>query len=226
MQAVILVAGKGKRMKHLTKNSAKPMLKIKGKPILEYKINALPKKVKEVIFVVSHCSEQIMKHFKKKFNGRKITYVFQNRLNGTAGALHTAKCILKDKFLVMNGDDLYRKKDLINIIKHDFAVLAYEVEDPRLYAVIKKNQSGNVMEIIEKPKNKKNKLTNIGVYVLNKKFFDYDLVPIGKGEFGLPQTIAKMAKDCKVKVVKATAWHPIGNPEDLKKAEEVIKKFV
>lgn len=228
MQAVILAAGRGTRMKKLSKKTNKTMLEVKGKPILEYKIDALPKKVKEIIFIVGYHGDQIMKHFKRRHKGRKITYVIQTNLNGTGGALHLAKSVLKNKFIVLMGDDLYDKKDLKNLIEHDLAVLGYQVDDPGQFGVIKTDPKGNMIEVIEAPhKSKKFKLANTGVYVLNKKFFDYDLVPKKPGdkEFGLPQTMAKMAKDHKIKVVKASEWFQISNPDDLKRAEEVAHKF-
>jgi NDP-sugar pyrophosphorylase family protein len=226
MQAVILAAGRGKRMKHLTEATTKPMLKIKGKPILEYKINTLPKKIKEVIFIVGYHSMHVISHFKRCFAGKKITYVFQSNINGTGGALHLAKSILKDKFLVMMGDDLYHKKDIAEMLNHNLAILGYEVDDISQFGAIKTDEEDFMQDVIEKSKNSKLKLANTGMYMLNKSFFDYELVSIGNGEYGLPQTLAQMAKDQKVKVLKATAWHPIGNPEDLKKAEEIISKFI
>ncbi len=212
-------------MKHLTADVPKPMLKIKGKPILEHKLNALPKEISEIIFIIGYKGEHIMNHFKKEFDGRKITYVFQHNLNGTGGALHLAKSRLDKKFLVMMGDDLYSKKDIKKLMKHDLAVLGYEVGNPNLFGIIKTNKKGYVESIVEKPKHSKDKLANIGLYVLTKKFFDYDLVPVGSGEFGLPQTLASMAKDFNIKLEKASQWFPIGTPEDLKKAEEIIHKF-
>ncbi|MFA7209533.1 MAG: nucleotidyltransferase family protein [Parcubacteria group bacterium] len=226
MQVVILAAGRGKRMEDLTNGIPKPMLKIKGKPILEHKINALPREIKEIVFVVGYYGEYIMNHFKRYFNGRKVTYVFQTDLNGTGGALFLARSVLKDRFLVMMGDDLYHKKDIKALIKHNLAVLGREVEDVSKFGIIKTNQKGHMVEIVEKPKRSKDKLANTGVYVISKEIFNYDLVPIGGGEFGLPQTLAKMAKDYAVKVEKATIWHAIGNPDDLAEAEKVIHKFV
>lgn len=225
MQVVILAAGKGKRMKELTKKAPKPMLEVKGQPILEYKIRILPKSIDEIVFVVGYCAEHIIRHFKKEFEGKKITYIFQKRLNGTGGALHLAKGVLKDKFLVMMGDDLYHKRDIKKIIKHDLAILAREVDDPSKFGIIKTDKKGHIVNIVEKPKRSKLNLAVTGLYVLNKKFFDYDLVSIGKGEYGLPQTLAVMAKDHKIKVEKATFWHPISCPEDLDKAKEIVHKF-
>jgi UDP-N-acetylglucosamine diphosphorylase / glucose-1-phosphate thymidylyltransferase / UDP-N-acetylgalactosamine diphosphorylase / glucosamine-1-phosphate N-acetyltransferase / galactosamine-1-phosphate N-acetyltransferase len=227
MQAVILAAGKGKRMNHLTKSTPKPMLTLKGRPVLEYKIDTLPSEIKEIIFIVGYYREQIMNHFKNNYKGRKITYIIQDKLNGTGGAIHLAKGILKDKFLVLMGDDLYHKQDIKKLIKNEVAVLGYEVDDPSRFGIIKTDSKKNMLEIIENPKSDKYRLTNTGAYVLNKKFFSYDLVPkkAGDKEFGLPQTLALMARDVKVKVVKARIWQPISNPEDLEKAERVLNKF-
>jgi UDP-N-acetylglucosamine diphosphorylase / glucose-1-phosphate thymidylyltransferase / UDP-N-acetylgalactosamine diphosphorylase / glucosamine-1-phosphate N-acetyltransferase / galactosamine-1-phosphate N-acetyltransferase len=226
MQVVILAAGRGRRMHDLTNGIPKPMLKIKGKPILEHKINALPKEIKEIVFVVGYYGEHIMNHFKRFFNGRKIIYVFQTNLNGTGGALFLAKSVLKDRFMVMMGDDLYHKKDIKKLLKHNMAVLGHEVDDPSRFGMIKTNRNGNMVDIVEKPKRWKEKLANAGMYVITKKIFDYDLVPIGGGEFGLPQTLARMSEKHKIKVEQATIWHPIGSADDLAAAEKIIHKFV
>jgi len=174
MQAVILAAGRGKRMLDLTKGTPKPMLRIKGQPILEYKIKALPKTVEEIIFVVGYYGELIMNHFGHEFEGKKIKYVFQKDLNGTGGAIHLVKGLLEDRFLVVYGDDLYYPKDIKKLLKHNLAVLAREVEDPSRFGIIKTNKRGNVVEIVEKPKHSKDKLAAVGIFMLNKKFFDYD----------------------------------------------------
>lgn len=226
MQAVILAAGRGKRMLHLTDNIPKPMLKINGKPLLEHKIEALPKEIDEIIFVIGYYGEHIMNYFGHEFKGKKIRYIFQKNLNGTGGAIHLARMFLENKFMVVYGDDLYRKKDLQKLTKHGLAVLAREVDDTSRFGIIKTDRKGNLLEIIEKPKRSKEKLAAVGIFMLNKKFFDYELVSVGNGEFGLPQTLATMAKDYPIKIVKATMWHPIGNPEDLKNAEKVINKFI
>jgi dTDP-glucose pyrophosphorylase len=147
-------------------------------------------------------------------------------MTGTGGALHLARSVLRDKFLVIMGDDLYHKKDLKRMLKHNLAILGREVEDVSKFGIIKTNKKGYMIDVIEKPKRSKDKLANTAVYTLNKKFFDYELVPIGGGEFGLPQTLAKMSGDYNIKVEKATAWHSIGSPDDLKAAEKVLHKFL
>lgn len=226
MQAVILTAGRGKRMKQLTESKNKNMLKVNGKPILKYKLDSLPKEIDEIIFVIGYQGDQIKKQFGEKYKGRKISYVEQKKLNGTGGAIHKAKKMLKGKFLVIYGDDLYHKDDIEEIIRFDLAILAKEIDDVTKFGILKMDKNGHLVDIIEKPKKSKSKLANIGLFVLNKDFFKYRLVSVGGGEFGLPQTLATMAKDHKIKILKAKHWHPIGNPDDIKSAEKNLHKFI
>ncbi|MEI7621354.1 MAG: nucleotidyltransferase family protein [Candidatus Moraniibacteriota bacterium] len=226
MQIVILTAGRGTRMKELTENVPKNMLKIQGKPILAWKIEALPAEIDEVILVIGYLGEQIRAYFGDAYAGKKISYVVQERLEGSGKAIHLAKDLVGEKFLVMMGDDLYAKKDIEEILKYDLAVVGFEVDKPKEFGVISLNKEGDLAEIVEKPDIPGPALANMGLYKLTKNFFDYSLVDIGKGEFGLPQTLAVMAKDFPVHVERATGWFSIGNPEDLAKAQLEIEKFI
>ena len=80
MQAVILAAGKGTRMRPLTYDIPKPMLPIKGKPVLEYTLSFLPDDIDEVIIVVNYLG----KHIKKYFGGRVERKKNNIRLSGGA----------------------------------------------------------------------------------------------------------------------------------------------
>jgi len=226
MQAVIMAAGEGTRMRPLTLKTPKPMLPIQGKPILEWTISFLPEVVDEVIIIVNYLADQIQSYFGSEWKGRKIKYVVQKELNGTGGAVHACKKLLRDKFLVINGDDLFFKDDLQKLCREDLAAMAFRVEDPSKFGVFKMDEGGNLLDIIEKPEDKENKLANIGAYALNMNFFDYDLVQITEKEFGLPQTLAKMADKHTVKVIPTKHWFPIGNPDDLARAQTEIEKFV
>lgn len=226
MQAVITAAGKGTRMKPLTYKTPKAMLPLKGRPILEYTIDFLPSSVNEIIITVNHLRDQIISHFGDEYKGRKIKYVVHEKLDGTGAAVHECRDLIKEKFLVIMGDDIYHRDDLEKMARQDLAVLSYEVEDSSQFGVLKIDENGNLIEIMERPHPPEYKLVNTAAYTLNKKFFDYDLVPISDTEFGLPQTLAVMAKDYPVKILKASKWQTIGNPDDYKKAEKVIDEFL
>src|SRR3989344_405602 len=107
MQAVILAAGLGTRMGALTRNTPKPLLKIQDRTLLEHNLTAMPDEIDEVVLVVGYLDDQIRNFVGKEFLGKKITYVHQEKLRGTGHALSMCKGVLQDRFLVMNGDDLY-----------------------------------------------------------------------------------------------------------------------
>jgi len=227
MQAVILAAGRGTRMGELTNDLPKPLLKISGRPILEYTLNNLPEDISEVIFVTGYKGELIKEHFGGNYNGKKIKYVEQTDLNGTAGALWLTKDILRGKFLVLMGDDLYHKDDLEKLVSYDLVLLVKEVANNTRFGVVATDEDGYLKEVVEykflKDRPAGN-LVNTGAYVLNAKIFDYAPVAISDKEFGLPQTLAQMADKHKIKVIKANVWHPNGYEEDLIRGEAVARK--
>ena len=110
--AVILAAGRGKRMLPLTDFLPKPLVDVKGKNLIEWKLLALPGTVTDIVLVVGYQGEQIRNFFGDTWQGRNIRYAEQKELNGTAGALWSAKDLLSGKFLVLMGDDLYDSSDI------------------------------------------------------------------------------------------------------------------
>lgn len=227
MQCVILAAGRGTRMGYLCENCPKPMLPILGKPKLEYTIEQLPEFVDEVIVVIGYLGEQIRSYFGEYFSGRRMRYVQQTELDGTGGAVHLTKSMVRGKFFVLMGDDLYRREDLERLAQHELSVLAYEVENASAYAVLELDNCGRLIAIQEVPHTSSSCLVNTAAYVLNELFFARPLVPksLNSSEYGLPQTLAKMAGEHDVFVEKATTWFPIGTPEALEEANEKILFF-
>lgn len=225
MQAVILAAGLGTRMKELTKENAKAMLCVKNRPILAYKIENMPVEINEVILVVGYKKERITEYFGNNYQGRKIRYAVQEKLDGTGGAVRLVKDMVKGRFLVMNGDDLYGREDVSDIIRENLAVLAYEVDDPERFGILKTDEDGNLREIIEKPKEFAGRLANTGLYVFDKRIFNHKMTLAEKGEYYLTEALTFLAQCHQVKVIKARMWHPIGKPEDLKKAKKELDSF-
>lgn len=223
-QCVILAAGLGTRLRPHTLTTPKPMLLVAGRPILEWKISQLPPEITEVILVVGYLKEKITDHFGTEWQGKKITYIEQRDMHGTGAALHLCKDILSGKFLVLNGDDLYDEKDIARCIELELAILAKPADVPGWFGAFKIDDDGNLIDIVEGTESPEGALVNTGLYVLDGRFFDYDLVPIKDGkEFGLPQTLVLMAKDHPISIPSATFWFPIGFPEDLQRASVVMK---
>ncbi|MFA5831179.1 MAG: sugar phosphate nucleotidyltransferase [Candidatus Paceibacterota bacterium] len=223
MQCVILAAGRGTRMKELTANTPKPMIAVFGEPLLAHKIRMLPETVDDVVLVVGYLGEQIREYFGSEWEGRKISYVFQKNLNGTGGAIREAKDLVCGTFLVIMGDDLYGTDDLARLSEDGMAVLAKKMDKPFSAGILRRNREGNLLEIVEKTETPEIGLMNTGAYALTRDFFEYELVQITKTEFGLPQTLATMAKNHPVKIKPAHSWLRIGCPEDIGMAEDFLR---
>lgn len=227
MQVVILAAGLGTRMRPLTDTVAKPMLPLKGKPKLKYTLDWLPEQIDEVIFVTNYLGQQIKDYFGDSYNGKKITYVFQEKILGTGAAVHSCKDCVEDEFLVMYGDDLYAKDDIEKILPHKLAVSAMKVDDPAPFGILICDEAGNLLDIVEKPHQNQSNLVFTGLAKLSREYFDYSLVPVyGGTEYGLPQTMATMRKDFPIAIEIARVWQPLGKLEDIAQAEAALEKFL
>jgi NDP-sugar pyrophosphorylase family protein len=224
MQAVIMAAGLGTRLRPHTLTTPKPMLPVAGRPILEWTIDGLPKEIDEVILVVGYLKERVIGHFGAEWRGRKMTYVEQKSLDGTGGAVAACEPLIKDRFVVLNGDDLYATEDIRAVLERGLAVAAQETGPQDRFGLLATDTEGRLTTIVEATSGvPKGGLVNVGMYGLDRRFFDYPLVPIKNGaEFGLPQTVATMTEDHPVAVVKTTFWLPIGYPEDLERASAAI----
>lgn len=214
MQAVILAAGKGTRLQPLTNTTPKPLLHVGGKPLIEHVLDALPDTVTNVIVVVNYLHEQLEMHLGNTWNNKSITYVFQDPLNGTAGALHQIKELLDDSFLVLNADDLYQKKDLEKLQQFSTAMLVKEHEPTRENAA--ECQNGLFVGFTT------GTTVVCGAYMLSKAFFDLPLQPIANGstELGIPHTLASSAQTQSIQTIPATQWLAVGTPEQLEAANK------
>lgn len=223
MKAVILAAGLGTRMGDLTKTTPKPLLKLQFREIspLEHNLHSLPEEIDEVIIVVGYLKEQIKEMIGDHHAGKKITYVEQKELKGTGHALWVCREHLQGRFLVFMGDDIYKKEDFERMLKHNLAILAWELKADKendYAAPIEMDEQGKVLGIVERQKAKKGMLINAGAYVIDDRIFDYEMVPAGNktDEVGLPQTFIQMTDvDGGIDIVKATEWYNVTIPEDL-----------
>jgi NDP-sugar pyrophosphorylase family protein len=235
MQAVILAAGRGTRMVELTEAVPKPMLDVGGKPLLEYKLEALPEEVDEVIIIVGYLGSTIQKHFGGSFAGKRVLYVEQEDLNGTAGALWQARDILKDKFLIMMGDDIYMQEDVQACIApgENWRLLVQGL--PELYRAgrVELDAEGHIDRIIESSKEDETRreagIASTNMYFLDTRLFTCPLIPKHEGslEMGLPQTVVNAAHMLGVtfEPVFTDKWIQITAPKDLVYAAEILKKM-
>src|SRR3989338_9048927 len=143
-QAFVLAGGKGERLRPITDKIPKPLIKIAGKPILEYNLELLALHgVKEAILATGYLHHKLEEHFGtgKKF-GLKISYSIEKEPLGTGGALKAAEALLEKSFFMLNGDNI-ADFHLSNMAKEHFAnnamatIALKEVEDVSGFGVAK-----------------------------------------------------------------------------------------
>ncbi len=232
MKAVILAAGRGKRMEHLSADTPKPMLMVNGKTLLHHKLDLMPPEIHEVIIVVGYLKDKIIEGIGHDYHGKKITYIIdeeavKGNFYGTAYSMKYCKDLFPDpqeKFLVMMGDDIYPTEDMKAMMAAgEWAILVRNMPSILGKANVIFDEQGNLSEIREKSKTDEPGCICAGMYALTSKYFDYDMVTIPGGEYGLPQTILSAKNDMHIKAVVSTEWFQITAPEDIVAAEAFFK---
>jgi bifunctional UDP-N-acetylglucosamine pyrophosphorylase/glucosamine-1-phosphate N-acetyltransferase len=228
MIAIILAGGRGTRMAPLTDTLPKPMLKVLDKNLLEWKLEALPVSVTKVVFVVGYLGEKIREHFGDFWNNIPIEYVEQKTLDGTGGAIALCEHHIDDRALILMGDDIYDKQDLAELSKYPFSILVVdkgaEAKNIKGGKVVEKNglflglNEGLAQTGVETT------LVNAAAYTISKQYFAYEKVKLSETEYGLPHTLANVAKDHPVQIVRTKKWIQVTTPECLDRAAQELEE--
>lgn len=180
-RALILAAGEGTRLRPLTLDRPKPMVPIAGRPLLEHTIAWLRSHgVCEIAINLHHCPEAIVRHFGDGAAcGVRITYSYEERLLGTAGAVRRlAGFFAEEPFLVIYGDVL-TDLDLGRLLafhrdraRRDPRIAAtiglYRVPNPTEVGLVGLGPDGRVTRFLEKPRPAEvfTDLANTGILVV------------------------------------------------------------
>ncbi len=228
MKAVILAAGEGVRMRPLTHETPKSLVRVRGKSLLHHIWEALPEEIDEVLLVIASSFKggMIRAAFGPAFGGKRVTYVVQEKPLGTGHALSLCRSRLgaDERFLFLLGDDLHGKQSLAEMVRHPLAILVHPHPDPRRFGVVEVGPGNRVASFEEKPAAPKSNLVSPGVFVLDPRVFKYPL-PIHEesGEYFLTPQVAAFMKEHPFAVVRSDFWIPIATPEDLARAEEILR---
>ena len=241
MKAILIAAGEGLRLRPLTDNTPKPLLKVLDKSILQRTITHLSKcGVSGFIVVTNYLEEQIIQNISAQFPNLEIEFVHQHEIKGTANALQLAnKHITEDFFIGVNGDCVYSfnlvKKTVEAAKDNIISVSGKFTQDTEKYGIILTDQNKIPQQMIEKPSKEKisEGYANIGIYSLSKDIFDIienmekDNEISSRGEYELPFAINKLLQQgiYKTKLIEledGDFWFDIGHPWSLLDANEAL----
>ncbi len=222
IQAVIMAAGKSTRTWPLTLTKPKPLLKVMNKEIIKHNLDALQGLVGEVIIIVGFKKEMIIEEIGHKYGKLKIRYAEQKTQLGTGHALKYVEKLIKGKFIVMGGDDIFSKKDIKACLRHKYAVLGCKVEDPGRFGVFVV-KGKEVKKVVEKPKKFVSGIANAGLYVFDKSVFKFKLRKSQRGEYEIIDHINALIKKERVVCENVKGrWLSVGYPWDLIEANSVL----
>ena len=226
-RVILMVGGLGTRLRPLTQDTPKPMLKVGNKPILQ----TIVEKFAEYGFInitmcVNFNASIIRDYFSdgKEF-GVNIDYVLEQKRMGTAGALSLLKERPSEPFFVMNGDLLTNVNfehifnyHMLNKATATMCVREYDYEVP--YGVVEMNDN-KIKQIVEKPVQKF--FVSAGIYMLSPEILD--LIP--QDEFyDMPTLFEKLIKLSKnvISFPIREYWLDIGRMEEYQRANEEYKE--
>ena len=226
MDAILLAAGKGTRMRPLTDNTPKPLLEVQNRPIMAWTLLNLAPICDRVIIVAKYLKPQIEAYMAQQ--DIIPDYAIAEQLPeplGTGHAVQVCRPLLKsDSFLVLNGDDLFDGPALAKMKDEEAAILTVERDDPSAYAAVIQNEQGYLEKLHEKPPVGMYPApvkVNIGAYKLTTKIFDYDIQKSERGEYEITDYVSYLATQVNVAVITTDFWQPVGNPDDLDYAQTI-----
>jgi mannose-1-phosphate guanylyltransferase len=221
MQAVVLIGGKGTRLRPVTYSVPKAMVPLRNKPYIEYLVDSLKSAgLDGVVFSMGYLPDPIREHFDgQDMNGFSLGYVVEDQPLGTAGGIKNAEEYLDDGPFIATNGDLLTGLDLREVIEahQDSGALATitltSVENPTAYGLVEVDHKLWVRSFIEKPSHDEvnTSLVNAGIYVLEREVLE--MIPSGREVsiereiFPELQAMGKL-KSC----ISSAYWRDIGTP--------------
>lgn len=226
--AVIIAGGKGERLQEHRSDLPKPMIPIKGIPLLERIIRWLKEQgVEKIVIGVAHKKEIIKDYFKDGRNfGVKIIYTEHDPNGGTEDAFKTAieKSKIDDEnFYAMNGDqitDLHLGGVTNFHIKNEAIATIVSVTLKTNFGLVEKNDRSQIIKFREKGRVPE-KIINSGIYVFNKKIKNF----LKRGNIE-KNAFNKLIEKGKIySFYYDGVWLTVNDKKELDVAEEFLSKF-
>lgn len=224
--AVLMAGGKGERLRPLTLETPKPLLKVGDKCIIDHNIDRLISYgVKHISVTVNYLKEQIEEHFSTPRGEVKVQTVREPKFLGTIGSIKFVENFFNDTVLVMNSDlftNINYEDFYLHFKEHDadmsVAAVPYTVNIP--YGILDLKERRNIKGLIEKPTY--DYYANAGIYLIKKSALD--LIP--EDTFFNATDLIEALIAAGRKVIRFPlngTWIDIGNPQEYKRANDMVK---
>lgn len=224
MQAVILAGGLGKRLRPITETVPKPLVPVNGKPVVAYTLEHLPAEIREVVFVVGYKGDMMRSAFGAEYGGRAIRYVEQGEPQGTGHAVKKAAPLIRGKFLLLYGDDIYGPEGMRRLVRHDWALLVRRVEHPERFGVVVLGEDGSVTRIVEKPQKFLSDLSWVGACVAHPEILSVEVPRSERGEYEFPDMVnVLLRREMKFQTELADLWLPGNTKEEVAAAARELQ---
>jgi UDP-N-acetylglucosamine diphosphorylase / glucose-1-phosphate thymidylyltransferase / UDP-N-acetylgalactosamine diphosphorylase / glucosamine-1-phosphate N-acetyltransferase / galactosamine-1-phosphate N-acetyltransferase len=227
-KAVLLAAGRGTRMRELTADLPKPMIEVRGKPVLQHIVEGLRDAgVRQLLVIVGYRADAVQNSFGdgSRYN-IEIQYTTQAVQDGTGRVVDLARNFVGDSpFVLSYGDilvDPANYKRLLNLPQDVEAIISVtRGEDVSKGGAVFLNEEMELVDLREKskPGEPTSPWYNAGIYTFRSSIFEFTakLKPSPRGEYELTDAIRALAHSGKkVKALELTGgWADVRDPEIL-----------
>lgn len=235
MKALILAGGKGTRLRPLTYAMAKQLVPVANKPILHYAMDGLYQAgIRDFGIIISPETGQAIEESLNQWQPGDATlhFILQLEPAGLAHAVKIAQHYLQDSdFIMYLGDNLINA-DLGGHIAefrnayYDASILLKQVDNPSSFGVAELDANGQVLRLVEKPKEPKSDLALVGVYLFTSRIVDAiaKIQPSWRGELEITDAIQKLIEEKAIvhSRVHEGWWLDTGKKDDLLSANKVV----
>ena len=237
MKGLLLAGGVGSRLWPITRGISKQLLPVYDKPMVYYPLGTLMLAgIREIALITTPDDQPAFKRLLGDGSqwGIEITYLVQEKPNGIAESFVIAENFLgESSAALILGDNIFNGSGIGRNLKsftnvEGAQIFAYQVANPEDFGVVELDDSGNVVSIVEKPKNSKSSLAVPGLY-----FYGSDVVDKAKtiersarGELEITALNAQYLKEGRMKVEvlpRGTAWLDGGTIESLHDAAVYVR---
>ncbi len=231
MKVIIPLAGKGTRLRPHTHITPKPMLKVAGKPVMDYVMDDVAKlgNVDQVVYITGHLRDRVEEHARTAFPIPGV-FIEQQVQDGTAGAVALARPYVDAPVLIIFVDTIFDADlSVVQSTDADGIIWTKEVEDYQRFGVVVTDADGYMTKIVEKPSTPISKRANIGLYYIRNWKLLYEGIdhvltqPKNKGEYFLTDAFQYMIDHgAKIKVIDVAGWYDAGKLDTLLETNRVV----